>query len=75
VARPVEYKEPEITDFAQAREVLASIMQKRMIMWTVILILATGTQNVGQYSTAQACETAALKFQQQKVVAACTRNT
>ena len=40
-------------------------------MWTVILILATGTQNVGQYSTAQACEAAALKFQQQKVVAAC----
>ena len=40
-------------------------------MWTVILILATSTQNVGQYSTAQACEAAALKFQQQKVVAAC----
>ena len=40
-------------------------------MWTVILILATGTQNVGQYSTVQACEAAALKFQQQKVVAAC----
>ena len=29
VARPAEYKEPEITDFAQAREVLASVMQKR----------------------------------------------
>ena len=29
VARPAEYKEPEITDFAQARAVLASIMQKR----------------------------------------------
>jgi len=29
VARPVEYQEPEITDFAQAREVLAGIMQKR----------------------------------------------
>ena len=40
-------------------------------MWTVILILATGTQNIGQYSTAQACEAAALKFQQQKVVAVC----
>ena len=40
-------------------------------MWTVILILATGTQNVGQYSTAQACEAVALKFQQQKVVAVC----
>jgi hypothetical protein len=40
-------------------------------MWTVILILASGTQNVGQYSTAQACEAAASKFQQQKVVAAC----
>jgi hypothetical protein len=40
-------------------------------MWTVILVLATGTQNVGQYSTAQACESAALKFQQQKVVAVC----
>jgi hypothetical protein len=40
-------------------------------MWTVILILATGTQNVGQYSTVQACEAADLKFQQQKVVAAC----
>ncbi len=40
-------------------------------MWTVILILATGTQSVGQYSTLQACETAASKFQQQKVVAAC----
>ena len=40
-------------------------------MWTVILILATGTQNVGQYSTAQACEAAALKFVVQKVVAAC----
>jgi len=29
VARQVEYQEPEITDFAQAREVLAGIMQKR----------------------------------------------
>jgi len=29
VARPEEYKEPEITDFTQPREVLASIMQKR----------------------------------------------
>jgi hypothetical protein len=28
-AQPAEYKESEIVDFAQAREVLASIMQKR----------------------------------------------
>ena len=27
-ARPTEYKEPEITDFAQAREVLERIMAK-----------------------------------------------
>ena len=27
-ARPAEYQEPEITDFAQAREVLARIMSK-----------------------------------------------
>jgi len=40
-------------------------------MWTVILILATGTQHAGQYSTVQACEAVALKFQQQKVAAVC----
>jgi hypothetical protein len=40
-------------------------------MWTVILVFAAGTQNVGQYSTAQACEAVAAKFQQQKVVATC----
>jgi hypothetical protein len=28
VGKPAEYKEPEITDFAQAREVLARIMAK-----------------------------------------------
>ena len=28
VARQAEYREPEITDFAQAREVLARIMAK-----------------------------------------------
>jgi hypothetical protein len=40
-------------------------------MWTVILVLAAGTQNVGQYSTAQACEAVASQFRQQKVVATC----
>ena len=28
-SKPVEHKESEITDFTEAREVLASIMQKR----------------------------------------------
>ena len=42
-------------------------------MWTVILILATGTQHAGHYSTAQACEAVALKFQQLKVAAVCVR--
>lgn len=40
-------------------------------MWTVILVLAAGTQNVGQYTSAEACEAVAAKFQQQKVVATC----